>query len=64
VEAHSELQGKKRVFLKPPMDSPAIMWSHELISQGHIKGRDNTSLSSTSKFGRSRVGRVRVTHER
>jgi hypothetical protein len=32
VEARSELRGKKRVALKPPMDAPAIVWSHEVDS--------------------------------
>jgi hypothetical protein len=64
VEACSELQGEKRVVLKPPIDPPAIMWSHELIAQGHIYGRASTSLISTLEFGRSGVGRDGVTHDR
>jgi hypothetical protein len=32
MEAHSELWGEKRVSLKPPMDVPAIAWSHEAHS--------------------------------
>jgi hypothetical protein len=52
MEAHSKLQGEKRVSLKPPMEAPAIAWSHELITQGHIKGRDSMSLSSTLEFSR------------
>jgi hypothetical protein len=32
VEACNELWGKKWVSLKPPMDAPAIMWSHEAHS--------------------------------
>jgi hypothetical protein len=64
VEARSELRGKKRVALKPPMDAPTITWSQELIAQGHIKGRVSTLLSSTSEFERSGVGRAKVTHDR
>jgi hypothetical protein len=64
VEARSELRGKKWVSIKSLMDTLAITWSHEIISQGHIKGRANTLLSSTSEFGRSGVGRVGVTHDR
>jgi hypothetical protein len=32
VEARSELRGKKRVALKPPMGAPSIAWSHEVHS--------------------------------
>jgi hypothetical protein len=64
VEARSELQGEKWVSIKSPMDMLAITWSHEIITQVHIKGRDNTSLNSTSEFGRTGVGRVGVTHDR
>jgi hypothetical protein len=32
VEARSELRGEKWVSLKPPMDVPAIAWSHEAHS--------------------------------
>jgi hypothetical protein len=64
MEAHSELRGEKWVSLKLPMDAPAIVWSHELITQGHIKGRASTLLSSTSEFRRSGVGRVGVTHDK
>jgi hypothetical protein len=64
VEARSELQGEKKFGLKPPLDASAIAWSRELIAQGHIEGGDSTLLGSTSKFGRSRVRRVGVTHDR
>jgi hypothetical protein len=64
MEARSELQGEKKFGLKPPLDAPAITWSCELISQGHIEGGASTSLGSTSEFRRSRVRRVGVTHDR
>jgi hypothetical protein len=52
VELCSELQGKKRIALKPPLDTPTIMWSHENISQGHISGilrKELSLLGSTSE---------------
>jgi hypothetical protein len=36
VEFYSELRGKKWVALKPPLDAPAIAWSRDNITQGHI----------------------------
>jgi hypothetical protein len=38
----------------PQQGQPTIAWSHEFISQGHIKGGASMSLSSTLEFGRSR----------
>jgi hypothetical protein len=64
VEACSELWGEKQFGLKPHLDVPAIAWSRELISQGHIEGGTSMSLGSTLDFKRSVVRRVGVTHDR
>jgi hypothetical protein len=44
VEARSELWGEKRVSLKPPMDAPAIMWSHEAHSPRSYREMEPHSL--------------------
>jgi hypothetical protein len=44
VEARSELWGEKRVSLKPPMDVPAIAWSHEAHSPRSYHEIDQCSL--------------------
>jgi len=64
MEAHSKLRDENHFGLKPPLDTPAIAWSHELIAQGHIEGGASTLLRSTSDFGRLEVGRVGVSHDR
>jgi hypothetical protein len=53
MEICSELWGKKRVSIKPPLATPTIAWSHESITQGHISEilrKEITLLGSTSKF--------------
>jgi hypothetical protein len=52
VELCSELWGEKRISLKPPLAMSAIMWSHEIIAQGHINKRlrkEIALLGSTSE---------------
>jgi hypothetical protein len=39
MESHSELQGKKWVSLKPTLATPAIAWSYDNITHGHISER-------------------------
>jgi hypothetical protein len=36
MELSSELNGKNKISLKPPLDALVIMWSCENISQGQI----------------------------
>jgi hypothetical protein len=53
MEICSELWGEKKVSIKPPLAKPAIAWSHESISQGHINEilrKEIVLLGSTSKF--------------
>jgi hypothetical protein len=59
VEDRSELRGEKWVALKPPMDAPAIVWSHEADSPRSY--REMESVLTRQKSGNAFLNKRLVT---